>query len=133
MPLFIPPAGDVLQWGNDSISATTTTRFMTYGWGDALAATADTRTFKAPRLGKLRNLYIHVNNTAGNGNNIVYTILINGVASTLTVTLASTAADGNDLTNVVDVAEGDLISLRVTKAASVGTAPTNVTATAELL
>ena len=98
-----------------------------------MASTTDSKAFKSPRAGTLQNLYIHTNNTAGNGNNVVYTLLINGVASALTVTLASTSPDGNDTAHSVVINKGDLISLRVTKAASVGTAPTDVTGSVELL
>lgn len=120
-----------VQWGNDSISATTTTRYMTPGYGNATARTTEI-SFKVPRAGTMRNLYVHVNNTAGNGNNVVYTVRKNGADTALVVTLASTSADGNDTTDAVAVAQGDLLSLKVTKAASVGTAPTDVLVTLDI-
>jgi hypothetical protein len=121
----------MIQWGNDSISGTTTTRFMTPGYGDATARTTEIQ-FKAPKAGTLRNLFVHANVTAGNGNNIVYTVRINGVDSTLTVTLASTSADASDTTHAPTVAQGDLISLKVTKASSVATGPSDVIVTCDL-
>jgi hypothetical protein len=121
----------MIQWGNDGISSTTTTRFMTPGYGDATARTSEI-SFKCPKTGTLRNLYIHVNGTAGNGNNVVYTVRKAGADTSLTVTLASTSADGSDTSNTVSVTAGDLLSLKITKASSIGTSPTDVMATCDL-
>lgn len=116
-----------LLWGNNGVSATTTTRFLTPGWGDATASTT-TIQWRVTRAGTLSRLRIRHNTTAGNGNAIVYTLRVNSVASTLTVSIASTAADGSDLVNTVVVAVGDLVDIQVTKAASVGTSPSDITA-----
>jgi hypothetical protein len=51
--------------------------------------------------------------------NIVYTVMINGVASALTVTLNSGAAGpASDLVNTPAVAAGDKLTLRCTGAAA---------------
>jgi len=80
----------------------------------------------------LRNFYIRQNTPAGNGNNIVYTLRVNGAASALTVTLASTGTNGVNTTSSVTVNAGDLLDIQVTKAASVGASPTGVAATLEV-
>jgi hypothetical protein len=122
--------GAVLGWGNGNVASTTTTRFLTPWYEDSLAPIAPTQ-WRAPRAGTLENLRVRHNVAAGNGNNIVYTVRINGVATLLSVSLASTANDGSDLVNTVAVAAGDLIDVQVTKALSVATSPTNIEAVME--
>jgi hypothetical protein len=110
----------VLTWGDDSIAAAADTRYLTPGRG-ATASTTDTRQMPSPRAGTLRNLYVRHNSAAGNGNSVVYTVMINGVATGITVTLASAAAgQASDLVNTAAVVQGDRISLRATKALSIG-------------
>jgi hypothetical protein len=73
------------------------------------------------------------NAVAGNGNTIVYTLRVNGVASALSVTLASTSSSGADAVSTVAIATGDRIDIAVTKAAGVGASPNNITATVEFV
>jgi hypothetical protein len=118
-------------WGNGSVSNSTTTRYLTPGWGDATAPTAPQQ-FRMAYPGKYKNLRLRQNNPAGNGNNIVYTLRVNNATTALTCTIASTANDASDLVNIITVAAGDLIDIQVTKASSVGTAPQDVTLEVEL-
>lgn len=131
-PAPAPPVGSALTWGNNSVAATTTTRFLT-PWYDESTAQTIVVAWRIPRAGTIRNMRVRHNITAGNGNAIVYTLLVNGVATALTVSLASTAADGSDLVNTVAVAAGDLVSVRATKAAAVGTSPTDIIASMEFV
>lgn len=119
-----------LVFGNGSVSATTTTRFLTQGFESALAPTSPPQ-FRLPRAGSLRRLRVRHNAPGGNGLAIVYTLRINGVATALTASLASTATDASDLVNAVACAAGDLIDLTVTKAASVGASPGDIAASLE--
>ena len=121
----------VLGWGNDNVQTNTTTRYLSPWYSSATAGTSPIQ-YRVPVAGTLKNFYVHHNVTAGNGNAIVYTIRINGVASALTVSMASTAADGSDLVHTVAVAQGDLVDVAVTKVASVGTSPSSITASARL-
>jgi predicted transcriptional regulator len=75
---------------------------------------------------------VRQNNPAGNGNLIVYTVLVNGVATALAVSMASTALDGANLVSTAVVVAGDLLALRVTKAVQVGASPINDIVTLEL-
>jgi len=127
-----PASGSTPQllWGDNSVGSSTTTRYLSPGYDDGLAETIPTQ-FRVVRAGTFQNLRIRHNVPAGNGNAIVYTLRVNGVPSALTVSLASTATDGSDLANNVVVAVGDLIDIEVTKAAGVGSSPTNITATVE--
>ncbi len=128
--LFIRTS-DSLLWGDNSVGSTTTTRYLTPGYDDNLAETIATQV-RAPRAGTLQNMRVRHNVTNGNGNSIVYTVRVNSVGSALTVSLASTTADGSDLASTVVIAAGDLLDIEVTKAASVGTSPNNIAVTVEL-
>jgi hypothetical protein len=121
----------VLVFGAGQVGSSTTTRYLYPGYDDDLAQTVVVQ-IVAPYAGTLRDFYVRHNNTDGNGNDIVYTVRVNGVATAVTVTLASTSADGSDLANSVAVAAGDLVDIEVTKAASVGNSPDDVTATIDL-
>jgi hypothetical protein len=122
----------MLLWGSGSIAATTTTRYLHPGYEEAAAPTYVIQ-FRIPMAGTLKNLYVRHTAGAGNGLNVVYTVRKNGVATTLVVTLASTANDGNDLTHTVAVAQGDLLDIEVTKAASISATPTDIIATLEVV
>ncbi len=126
------PYGSIVAWGDNSVVATTATRYLTPYYHDAEAQTAAIQ-FRVPRAGLFRNLRVRHNSPNGNGNAIVYTLRVNGVASTLTVSLASTSSDGSDLVNSVSVAAGDLVDIEVTKALAVGTSPNDIIATAEFI
>lgn len=121
----------VLHWGNDTVNSSTTTRYLTPGYSSTTAQTSPIQ-YRIPVACTLRNLYVRQNTGAGNGNAIVYTVRKNGVATTLTCSLASTANDGNDVAHTVAFAQGDLIDIIITKAASVGTSPSTVVASVEL-
>jgi len=122
-----------LAWGNRTVSGTTTTRYLD-PWGDfGDVATTDGITnarIVATRNGTIRNLYVRHGNPDGNGNDIVYTVRVNGAPTSLTVTMASTDSQASNTTDSVAVLEGQNIDIEVTKAASVGNAPDAVTAQA---
>lgn len=119
-----------LMWGNDNIAATTTTRYLTPGYDDTQAQTSAIQ-LKASRDGTIRNMRVLQNIPHGNGNSIVYTLRVNGVASALSVSMASTDSDGSDLVNSVAVAAGDNLDIEVTKAAGIGTTPDDIVLTVE--
>ena len=118
--------------GANSVSATTTIRYLYPGYSSNLAQTTLAQ-FPVPRAGTLMNLFILHNAPAGNGNAIVYTVRKNGVATALAVTLASTGSLGSDLANSVAVVAGDLIDIEVTKALGIGSTPNHVVAMMELV
>jgi hypothetical protein len=107
-------------WGNDNLTATTVTRFMTPGFDSASALTTETRRLRVPRAGTIQNLHVLHNTPTGNGGLIVYTLMVNGVATALTVSLASTGATAANTVSTVVVAKGDRMSIRVTKAVAIG-------------
>lgn len=122
----------VLTWGNNGVAGTTTTRFLS-PWYDEDTAQTVVISWRIPRAGTIRNMRVRHNILAGNGNAIVYTLLVNGVATALSVSLASTAADGSDLVDAIAVVAGDLVAVRVTKAASTVQSPTDIVASMEFV
>jgi hypothetical protein len=84
-----------------------------------------------PRDGTIRNMYVRHGNPDGNGNNVTYTMRVNGSTTLLSVTIASTGSQASDVTNDVAVTAGDNIDLEVTKGANIGNSPDGVTVTAE--
>jgi hypothetical protein len=118
----------MLAFGSSGVLTTTTTRYLHPFYEASNAPTAPV-SFRVPFAGTLRKLRVRHNTPAGNGNAIVYTVRINGSASSLTVSLASTSADGSDLVNAPTVAAGDYVDVEVTKAAGIGTSPSDIMAT----
>lgn len=59
--------------------------------------------------------YLRVESVApGAGKSFTYTVMLNGVATSLEVVIANTDTSGEDITNTVSIAAGDRISLRST-------------------
>jgi hypothetical protein len=130
-----PGSGGVsfIAFGNEKVGATVTTRYLSpYNDGDVIASSSVVQ-FQAPQGGTLKRLVVRHGVPAGNGNAIVYTVRINGVATFLAVSLASTSFAAVDAVNTVTFAANDLIDVRVTKALGVGTSPTNVIASMEIV
>jgi hypothetical protein len=127
----IPKTMAIMVAGASGIFSTTVTRYLWPGFAEATAPNSQVRQ-AVPAAGVLRNLYVHANDPGGNGNDVVYTVRVNGVASSLAVTLASTGSTGSDVANSVAVAKGDLVDIEVTKAAAIGSSPNDVVATWEL-
>ena len=132
IPAAAPTGGkSILLWGNNSVNASITTRSLTPGYSDTAAGTNIVQ-IVIPVDGTLRNMYARHNVTAGNGDAIVYTVWVNGVATALAVSLASTTQNGSDLVDTVAVLAGDLVDIAVTKALAVVTSPSDVAVTLEL-
>lgn len=120
----------MLQWGAGNVSATTTARALWPSWESSLAPTTPIP-IPLSRAGTLQRLRVNVQTPAGNGLPVVYTVAVNGAPTALTVSLASTGPSASNLVSTVPVLAGDLVTLLVTKAASVGTGPMDIVATVE--
>lgn len=129
LTLSVVQPKSAIHWGNSGVTATTTTRYLTPGYEDGTAPTTVIQ-WRVPFAGTISLLRVHQTG-AGNGNTIVYTLRKNSVAQTLTASLASTAADGSDLTNSVTVAAGDLVDIEVTKAVSIAATPSDIVASVQ--
>lgn len=130
-PIPVPSGGGgaaLLSWGNNSIAATTTDKFLD-PWYDDAAAPSTRVQWLAPRAGTLANLAILHNVPAGNGEDIVYTLEVNAALTALTATLASTGSEEFDDVNTVAVAKGARLSLIATKALAIGSSPSDIIAT----
>jgi hypothetical protein len=113
----------VVMWGNDSVASSTATRVLDPGFEARTAPLSSGTGFnewRVPRAGTLRNLYVRHNNPGGTGATITYTVFVNGVATAITIGVASTAAGGADTVNSVAVVAGDRIRIEVTKAVVAG-------------
>jgi hypothetical protein len=88
--------------------------------------------FASPRAGTLRNLFVR-QNTAGTGVVVAtYAIVINGVATALSVGLSTgPIGQGSNIVNTVAVAQGDRIALQVTKASVCSNTDVNIQAAVE--
>lgn len=121
----------LLMWGAKDVASTTMTRYLFPFYDDSTAMTTAV-SFPMPVAGTIDRLIVRHNLPGGNGNDVVYTLRVNGAPSALAVTLASTATQGSDLVNSIPVVVGDLIDLEITKAATVGMSPADVAATVRL-
>lgn len=74
-----------------------------------------------PRGGTLRNFFVRHNAAVGNGTAVTYTVLKNGVATAIAVSLATGAiAQASDLVDTVAVVAGDRVSISADKPAALG-------------
>jgi hypothetical protein len=78
-------------------------------------------------------MYVRQGDPSTDSDPIVYTIRINGVASTITASLAGTATNGSDLANTESVSAGDSLDVEVTKANAVTPAVEEITVTVEFI
>lgn len=122
--------GAVLMWGDGSVGNSTTTRYLTPGYDQGIAPTSIV-SVSVPRGGTLRNMYIRHNDPSGNSNPITYTVLVNGLPTPITISLAANSTGGQDLANSFAVSEGDLIAIEASKLSSTNS-PSDIVATMEL-
>jgi hypothetical protein len=117
-----------LEWGNASVAATTTTRYLTPSWDSGTAQISGAEVeFDIIGPGTLLYPRVRHNAPAGNGLDIVYTVQIDGASTALALTLASTGTDDDDQVTTVAVASGKhTVRIEVTKAASVGASPGDI-------
>jgi hypothetical protein len=126
-------AGGTFTWGNDNIGAAADTRYLSPGRGVTASLMPVIYQVPVPRAGFVRNLVVRHNSAAGNGNNVVYTVLLNGVATALTVTVPTgVVAQAIDIVNSVPVAQGDRLELRASKAIVIASGLIDVQGTVEL-
>lgn len=112
-------SSDTLLWGNLSVASNTTTRYLNPSYVPSIAPLTPIQ-YRVVRAGTIRNMRIHHNSPSGNGNLVTYTLRTNAAPTALSVSMASTAPDGNDLINTATVAAGDLLDIEISKGASIG-------------
>jgi hypothetical protein len=132
IPTTVGGGATVLEWGAGSLGSSSTTRYLYPGYSDQIAEVRETR-IRLPRAGSLQRLRVVHNIPAGNGNVISYIVRIGGADTPLRVDLTSTTLTGEDITNVVPVADGAYISVKANKTTGIGASPRNVTITVEFV
>lgn len=147
-PEFVPPTslsgivtiGNLQQstksifiWGNDRVGNSTTTRYLTPGFTDNLAELTPVRFILPAISGTFRNMIVNHNIPGGNGNDIVYTLRVNEIATPISVTMASTAASGSYLADSVNIYREDQIDIIVEKAINIGNSPNNIVVSLEFI
>jgi hypothetical protein len=127
----IPNGKSLLIFGNNGIFNTTATRYLYAGASDSLAPTTIIN-MVMPFAATIKNMHVYHNTPAGNGSNIVYTLVKNGTPASLTVTIPSTTQTASDTSNSVSVVAGDRLAVQVTKAVTIGVSPSDIIVTMEI-
>lgn len=112
----------MMFFGNQVITNTAVTRYLTPGFM-ANAGTSPIQ-LAVPFNCTAKNMFVFVGTPAGNGGNITYKLRVNSVGTALLVTIPSTTASGNNVTDTVSLTAGDRIDLECSKAIDVATGPT---------
>jgi hypothetical protein len=111
----------ILTWGVESIGSAADVRWLPPGHDMGVAILTETMRVPCPRAGTLRRLYVYHNAAVGNGQPVDYTVYVNGVATPITVALATGAIGfAFDIVNTAAVLAGNAISLRASKVAAIG-------------
>ena len=121
------------MFGAESVAGTTTTRYLLPSYTSDAATTipvqveipAGVATFSAVRMDIRHNV------PASSPLDIVYTLRVNGVPSTLAVTIAANATSASAAATV-SISAGDVIDIEITKAASIGSGPGGVICLVEI-
>jgi hypothetical protein len=107
-------AAAVLVWGKQTLLDLPTPCFLPPGYDNSSTTTADPIALRAPRDGKLSDLWIDQNAPGAGPGNLSYTVRVNGAPTILAaITPLGDASDSN-VVDTIAVAEGDEIDLRVT-------------------
>ncbi|MBA7697257.1 hypothetical protein ES703_105920 [subsurface metagenome] len=102
----------VIFGGYYDLLNTTTTEYNLLCGGYEWHATEDQRKQVVSTSGKIKNLRVKLDDSPGAGKKYVFTLMVNGAPSALTLEIADAATSGADTTHEVDVVAGDLISLQ---------------------
>ncbi len=90
----------------------TATRFNSVIGGLGWAASEPQSTMVCPSAGTIKTLKVELETAPGSGKSWAFTLMVDGVASTLTVTIADSAVSGSDLVNQVSISAGQFMTLR---------------------
>lgn len=128
---WVGVGGTMIEWGADSLGTAATALFL----GPGYIATASAVEIQVPvtRPGTVRNLRLQIA-TAGTGSQTVtFTVRKNGVDTAIVATINNTATGlTSDTSDSFTVVAGDLLSIKVTKAAIVAAGQAQVAGSLEL-
>ncbi len=99
-------------WGSSPIDNTTGTSYNAVQGSATWNATLGKLKQLVPTGGEFRELRIHLVTAPGAGNSHAFTLMVDGVASALTLTISNTDQDGVDAVNSVAVTAGQSVELR---------------------
>jgi len=102
----------VMFWGNTQIGPLASTVFLTPGYSTAAAALADTKQIGPGGSKNAFSLEVAHNVPDSSPSTITYTLLVNGVASAIAVTLGANTAGGESANVAVPLVATDRISLQ---------------------
>lgn len=125
----------VLIWGNGSIASSTTTRYLEPGFNDSTAPTNGTTNsrIRAPRDGRLRNIFVRQSSPSSDSDPVTYTVRLNGTPSALLVVVAGNVTNGSQTGITISVSEGDDIDIQVTKGLPVNPSVQDVEVSVEFI
>lgn len=122
-----------LVFGDDNVGSDAGARYLNPGYGNNSTSPTSAISVIAPRAGILRNLFVRHHSAAVSANTVTYTVQINGVDTTLSTTLAANAiATASDVVRTVSIAQGDRVTVKVTKSGSIGSGGLKAVASMEI-
>lgn len=122
-----------LVFGNDSVGSDPSARFLDPGYGTNSTAPTVGISIIVPRAGTLRNLFVRHHAATSSANTVTYTVQLNGVDTLLIAILAANAvATAGNIVDTIAVAQGDRITVKVTKSGSIGAGALKAVASMEI-
>ncbi len=119
--------GSFLAWGNASLALIAVQNLSPY-YSDTVAS-GFVQHIVSPMTGVIDRMYIRQDAPFGNGNNLVYSLRVNGNPQMLQ-SIASTATQASNLVDSAAVTQGDLLDMQVSGANNLGgSAPGGVAVT----
>lgn len=114
--LSVPSSGTaaaILTWGFGTLGSAPA--FCQGGWTNGDPSTTSNLDAPIPFSGTARNLYARHNLAGGPGSPLTYTLMVNGVASALAVSVPSDAiGQAANTTDSVVINAGDFVAMRIT-------------------
>lgn len=130
------PSKGIMMFGCSTLRAGTNTDYLNPGGVSLSASTSDNRKAPCPSNGTIRNLNI-IHNSIGTVSapaDITYTILVNGIATSIIVNASATSTSTtSNIVNRAVVVAGDQISIKADIPANVTNAPDRISATFEIV
>jgi len=112
------PQQTVCFWGNTNIGALAATRYLTPGFDTGVASLIDNKQVGPGGAKTAYALEVRHNTPDSSPSIVTYTLLINGVASAITVAVPATSNNQNSVPVAVDIGPGDRLSLQLTLGAA---------------
>lgn len=122
--------GSIVTWGATNVAATTVARWLAPGFYGAVGSTTAI-SFLSPAAGSFQNLTVSWR-PAGNGNSVTFALWISGVLAA-SLSVSSTSSSGSLSTGLLPVSLFAPVELRVTKAVSIGSSPSDIIVTSRFV